>query len=207
MSLLQNLVVGAIQNSLGQNNQTQQNNQGLGGLLGGLAGQLPGQTQNTGLGGVLGQVLGGQRQSSPTDLGGILGQVLGATQGRGSNKSALMVALLPLVLNYIQKNGGLSGVLNKAQALGLGGEAASWVGTGSNQMLGADKIQQLFDNQDIEQVCQSTGASRDSVCQGLAELLPNVVNELTPRGDLADEPVANREISDILAQFGGKFRR
>lgn len=199
MSLLQNLVVGAIQNSLNQNSQP--SNQGLGGLLGGLAGQLPGQTQNAGLGGVLGQVLGGQRQNSPADLGGILGQVLGTTQGRGNNKSALMVALLPLVLGYIQKNGGLSGMLGKMQALGLSGEAQSWVAKGGNRALGADKVQHLFDNQDIEQVCQATGASRDSVCQGLAELLPNVVNELTPKGDLTDEPVANSEIGDILAHF------
>ena len=92
MSLLQNIVVGALKNSLGADNnsrQNPQNQQGLGDLLGGLMGnQSPQSQQGLGgllgsltnskggndLGGLLGQVLGGQTRSNPADLGSILGQ-------------------------------------------------------------------------------------------------------------------------------------
>ncbi len=220
MSLLQNIVVGALKNSLGADNnsrQNPQNQQGLGDLLGGLMGnQSPQSQQGLGgllgsltnskggndLGGLLGQVLGGQTRSNPADLGSILGQVLGGqSRGGGFNKQALLLALLPVVLSTIQKNGGLSGILSKLQSLGLTNQASSWVGTGSNNRLDGQDVQRLFDNEDIEQVCQQTGANRGEVCQGLADLLPSVVNELTPQGNLDSEHEANNEISDILANF------
>lgn len=220
MSLLQNIVVGALKNSLGADNnsrQNPQNQQGLGDLLGGLMGnQSPQSQQGLGgllgsltnskggndLGGLLGQVLGGQTRSNPADLGSILGQVLGGqSRGGGFNKQALLLALLPVVLSTIQKNGGLSGILSKLQSLGLANKASSWVSSGSNSPLDNDEVERLFDKDDIDQVCQKTGANCGEVYQGLADLLPSVVSELTPKGNLDTEREANNEISDILANF------
>lgn len=218
-------------NDHGRNNQAQQG--GLGDLLGGLTGQsqsnaglggMLGQVvasqmggnsrsnQAGGLGGLLGGLLGGQsqRQASPTDLGSILGGVLGSqsaqsrTQG-GFNKSTLLLALLPIVLGYIQSNGGLSGVLAKFQGNGLGNKAQSWVGIDTdNDGLDAQDILGLLGQDKVNEVCQQTGASQTEVCQGIAELLPQVVNDLTPHGDIeADENEANQEISQILKQLQG----
>lgn len=227
MSLLQNIVTQALKNSLGdtqKSNQAQQNQStqgGLGDLLGGLLGNQQGSQSSslsglgdllgslagskaTGnqLGGLLGQVLGGQTRNSPADLGSILGQVLGGqSRGGGFNKQALLLALLPVVLSTIQKNGGLSGILTKLQSLGLANKASSWVSSGSNSPLDNDEVERLFDKDDIEQVCQKTGANCGEVYQGLADLLPSVVSELTPKGNLDTEGEANNEISDILANF------
>lgn len=206
---------------------------GLGGILGQILGgaqqggysgrgQMPNQG---GLGAILGQMLGGQspRNTRPADLGSVLGSVLGGgaagglggmlgggmrngQRGSGLNKSALLVALLPFVLNYIQQNGGLSGVLAKFNQSGLGQKAQAWVSAGhdSATMTGSE-VQPLFDACEIDDLAQQTGATPDEVRDGLAELLPNVVSELTPSSDLAaDEPIANAEISEILAQFGSK---
>lgn len=172
---------------------------GLGDLLGSLAGSKATGNQ---LGGLLGQVLGGQTRNSPADLGSILGQVLGGqSRGGGFNKQTLLLALLPVVLSTIQKNGGLSGILTKLQSLGLANKASSWVSSGSNSPLDNDEVERLFDKDDIEQVCQKTGANCGEVYQGLADLLPSVVSELTPKGNLDTEREANNEISDILANF------
>lgn len=195
--------------------QSQQSQGGLGGLLGSVvASQLGGgQSQaNSGLGGVLGSLLGGQmggqKQSVPAgDLGGLLGQVvssqLGNRSGGGLNKNTLLLALIPVVLAFIQKNGGLSGVLNKFNGAGLDNKAQSWVALDQdNDGLDAGDVMRLFDNDDINNVCQQTGASQGEVCQGIAELLPQVMNDLTPNGSVgADETVANNEISELLAAF------
>lgn len=229
MSLLQSIVTQVIQNAVnGQNQQNQQhqnpsqnNAGGLGGLLGGLAGQ------SGGLGGVLGSVLGStssQSQSSASsplesvlggllggqsknvggaDLGNVLSSVLGGSRsGSGFNKSALLVALLPVVLGYIQKNGGLSGVLAKFNQNGLSNQAQSWVSMDKdNDGLDAGDVARLFGNEEINQVCQKTGASEQEVCQGIAELLPQVMSNLTPTGDLQSEQEANAEIDQILQQL------
>lgn len=123
-------------------------------------------------------------------------------QSGGFNKSTLLLALLPVVLAYIQKNGGLSGVLSKFSNNGMGNKAQSWVSIDTdNDGIDAGDIQRLFGEQEIQAACAQTGASESEVCQGIAELLPKVVNDLTPQGDLSTEQQANDEIAQILAQM------
>ena len=215
MSLLQNIVGQVLKNAI-QTQPTQQpnaNQSGLGGLLGGLANSM-GQSQQSssanqaGLGGLLGN---SRQNTSAGDLGSVLGSVLGhgglargglPQQSGGFNKSTLLLALLPVVLAYIQKNGGLSGVLGKFSNNGMGNKAQSWVNIDTdNDGIDAGDIQRLFGEQEIQAACAQTGASESEVCQGIAELLPKVVNDLTPQGDLSTEQEANDEIAQILAQM------
>lgn len=199
------LLGSVVASQLGGNQNQSQG--GLGGLLGSVvASQLGGgQSQSQGgLGGMLGGLLGGQ-QKQP-DLGSILGQVVsGQLSGNkgGFDKNTLLIALIPVVLGFIQKNGGLSGVLAKFNGNGLGNQAQSWVALDKdNDGLDAGDVLGLFGQSEINQVCQQTGASEGDVCQGIADILPEVMNSLTPTGNVAaDEQVANNEISQILAQF------
>lgn len=200
---------------LGSSPQRQADNGfGLDDIIGGVLGQNNNNTfgnntfGNNALGGLLGSVLGGQsKQSIPAgDLGSVLGGLLagglGKSAGRGFNKNTLLLALLPLVLGYIQKNGGLSGVLAKFNQLGLQNKAQSFVNIGDNDGLDEDEIEQLLGRDEIAQMSEQTGASESDVRTGLATLLPQLMNDLTPRGNLDDdENDANNEISDILQQF------
>lgn len=215
MSLLQNIVGQVLKNAI-QTQPTQQpnaNQSGLGGLLGGLANsmgrsQQPSSPNQAGLGGLLGN---SRQNTSAGDLGSVLGSVLGQggmargglpQQSGGFNKSTLLLALLPVVLAYIQKNGGLSGVLSKFSNNGMGNKAQSWVNIDTdNDGIDAGDIQRLFGEQEIQAACAQTGASESEVCQGIAELLPKVINDLTPQGDLSTEQQANDEIAQILAQM------
>lgn len=224
MSLLQNIIVQVAQNALTGNQPkpsqdlggllgglTGQSNNALGGLLGQVvASQITGNQAQSGLGGLLGSMLGNQpqKQANPADLGNILGQVLGSQTKKGEfNKSTLLLALLPIVLGYIQSNGGLSGVLTKFQGNGLDKKAQSWVNIDvDNDGIDAGDIVRLFGQDTINQACEQTGASQNDVCQGIAELLPQVMNDLTPHGNVTtDESQANQEIAEILAQFQKAF--
>lgn len=223
MSLLNSIVTQVVTSAISGGQSQQQG--GLGGALGGLLG---GQGNNSALGGVLGSIvagqLGGQNQANaglggllggtqqkPTDLGSVLGSVLGSQkQAGGLNKSALLLALLPIVLGYIQKNGGLSATIAKITGsdVGLSNKAQSWISSidQDNDGIDADDVMRMFGQDEIDRACQQTGASQDDVCQGIAELLPKVVNDLTPHGDVqADEQVANDEINQILAGFQKAF--
>lgn len=228
--IVKQVVTQTLQNATKSDSQNSQNQSSLGGLLGSLAGALgqsasnpQGANQNhqasaansSDLGGLLGSVLGGvlgnnqqgnNRQNAPaqtqTDLGSILGGVLGAQKSGGLDKGALLVALLPVVLAFIQKNGGLSGVLNKFNGAGLGAKAQSWVDIDKdNDGIDAVDVARLFGDDEIGKLSAQTGASETQVCQGIAELLPEVVNELTPQGDLQHEAQANDEIDQLLAQI------
>lgn len=169
-----------------------------------------------GLDDILGSVLGGGRSNTSMGgmgtgaLGSILGGVLGAGQRRSSGgfggKGMLVAALMPLVLSWIQRNGGLSGALGKLQNMGFGQQAQSWMSAQEmNDNVDPNEIDKIFDRNEIIEVAQTVGADETEVRQGLAELLPEVVNQLTPHGDLATEHEANQEIEQILGQLSGKL--
>ena len=230
-SLVTQVAQNAIQSKMG--GQSQADMGGLGNIFGNVLGggmQQP-QMQSNGFG--LDDIIGmAMNQNQGMSQGGVLGQVLGSVLGGGmggglgsgmgnnvgmnqfpqsqsgfGGKGMLMAALLPIALMFIQRNGGLSGAFNKIQNMGFGHQANSWMSADqSNQPLDANDINQLFDNDELAQVAAQTGVDQSEVRQGMAELLPQLFDSLTPNGDTQTESQANNEISDILAQLGNANR-
>ena len=223
MSLLGNLITQVARQAMDSqdskrspaNQQTQSRSTGgLGDILGSVLGGNTSAQTNTraqdngfGLDDIIGGMLGG-KTSGAGGLGSVLGGGQSANRGAqaGGSKAMLVAALMPIALNWIQRNGGLSGALNKIQDMGFGNQAQSWMSTQQqNENLDPNQINKLFDQQEIDQVCQQTGADETEVRQGLAELLPEIVNQLTPSGDLAKEQEANSEINEILSQISASL--
>ena len=165
------------------------------------------------LGSVLKSQMGGSNAGGAGGLGSILGSVLGggntggtARSGMGGGKGMLVAALMPIVLSWIQRNGGLSGALSKIQGMGNSNQVQSWMSTDQeNENLDPNEIDRLFDSQEIQQVAQQTGADESEVRQGISELLPEVFNQLTPTGGLDKEQEANNEINEILSQISANL--
>ena len=180
---------------------------------------LGGQQQSqSGLGGILSSVLGGlgggQQQQSQGGLGGVLGSVLGgltggqqqAPQGQASgfNASSLLVAVVPLVLAWIQQNGGLQGALAKLQGAGLGGQVQSWVDPSKgNGTVDVSQIQSLFGGQQVEQVAQQANVPTNEVYGAISTVLPQIIDSLTPQGDATDHNEANGDIQNVLNMVSG----
>lgn len=161
------------------------------------------------LGGLTGDSQRGGMSSGAGGLGDILGSVLGGGQANKSGfggKGMLVAALLPMVLSWIQRNGGLSGALSKITSLGHEQQARSWMSNNElNDNLDPNEINRLFDENEIQQVAAQTGANDSEVRQGLAELLPEVMNQLTPNGNLENENEANQEIEQIISQLSSRL--
>ncbi len=168
-----------------------------------------------GLGGVLGSVLGGlggQQQQSQGGLGGVLGSVLGgltggqqqAPQAGGFNASSLLIAVVPLVLGWIQQNGGLQGALAKLQGAGLGGQVQSWVDPSQgNGAVNVEQIQSLFGGQQVEQVAQQANVPTNEVYGAISTVLPQIIDSLTPQGDATDPTEANGDIQNVMNLVSG----
>ena len=160
------------------------------------------------IGGLTGSKQRGGMSSGTGGLGDILGSVLGGQTTRGGfgGKGMLIAALMPMVLSWIKRNGGLSGALSKITGMGYEKQARSWLSTNElNDNLDPNDINQLFDDSEIQQVAAYTGANEIEVRQGLAELLPEVMNQLTPNGNLDNEPEANEEIDQIISQLSSRL--
>ena len=133
---------------------------------------------------ILGGLLGG---SGGGDLGSILGQLGGgrSTQGGGGLNPTLLMTLLPLVLGLL-KGGGLEKILGGMRAKGLGAQADSWVGTGENQPVTGGQMREVAGDE-VARVAQQAGVSEDEAAEGMAQLLPGLVDSASPEGELAPQ--------------------
>jgi uncharacterized protein YidB (DUF937 family) len=117
-------------------------------------------------------------------LDGVLGNVVGSMLGGGQAQAGGGNAMLQLVMNLLQQQGGLSGLVGMLTKSGLGQQAASWVGTGANLPVSPEQITQVLGQGTIGDLAAKMGMNADDVSGGLAQYLPEVVNQLTPDGQL-----------------------
>ncbi|MEB6665780.1 YidB family protein [Acinetobacter vivianii] len=205
MTNLTNIVEILAKQALGGGQQQSGQAGGLGGILGSVLGQLGGQQQNTqnqqgGLGGILGSVLG--------QLGGGAGSTQSNATG-GNTAQTLLIAVLPLVLAWIQKQGGLQGALDKLKNAGLSNQVQSWVDPQqpNAEDVPAQNIQSLFDAQDVEQVAQQTQAPKQAIYGAIASVLPQVIDSLTPQGSSTNPQEANQDIQQVLNLVSGFLKK
>jgi uncharacterized protein YidB (DUF937 family) len=95
---------------------------------------------------------------------------------------------LDIIGGLIQKSGGIGGLVSTLQQAGLGGVVDSWVGNGANQPVDGQSLGQALAGtpagQHVEEVAQKLGVDPSQVLGQLAQHLPNVVNHLTPDGQV-----------------------
>lgn len=82
--------------------------------------------------------------------------------------------------------GGLSGLVQIFHEKGLGCIVNSWVSTGQNFPISAEQIRGVLGNEQVQQFATKVGISPDLATSKIAELLPVVVDKLTPDGKVPE---------------------
>lgn len=131
------------------------------------------------IGNVLGSELGDYQRQDP--LGSIFGGLAGHNQAQSGN-----LLLLQLALSLLQKNGGLEGVLSRFRQNGLGQQADSWVSTGQNMNVSTNELQQVFGSSTFRDLASQLGMPDEQVGSTMAQVLPELINRLTPQGNVPD---------------------
>jgi len=107
---------------------------------------------------------------------GMMGSQAGADTG-------LMSHAMDLVNN--PETGGLQGLVQQFHAKGMGDVVNSWIGTGGNHPITASQIQQVLGQERINAIASKFGMSADDASAKMAQLLPTIVDKLTPGGTVA----------------------
>lgn len=81
--------------------------------------------------------------------------------------------------------GGMSGLVQKFHANGLGEIVNSWIGPGGNHPITAEQIEKVLGQDRIGAIASKFGMSADDASGKLASLLPTIVDKLTPGGQTA----------------------
>jgi len=130
----------------------------------------------------------------------LAGQFLGGNQGGGDTKGQLLNAVIGMIQN---QPGGLQGLLGKFQESGMGEQVASWVGRGENLPIGADQLQQALGSEQVEAIAQQAGIPAEHASGGLAALLPDIVNHLTPEGQMPQGNDLQQGLGGLLGKLLG----
>ena len=99
-----------------------------------------------------------------------------------SSSSNPMVSTIMQMIN--NQPGGLSGVVQQFHDKGLGSLVSSWVGTGQNLPISADQLQHVLGSEQVKELAAKAGVSPDVASSHLAELLPMLIDRLTPNGQV-----------------------
>jgi uncharacterized protein YidB (DUF937 family) len=114
--------------------------------------------------------------------------------------SGVLVALLPVVLSMLASRrgaagslgagaggpGGLGDLLDQFRQKGYAEHADSWVGKGANRPVSPDVIAEVLGRDRLAQIASEAGVSEEEASAGLSEVLPEVVDRVTPEGRVPD---------------------
>ena len=113
-------------------------------------------------------------------LGDLLSSGLGGLLASGAAGSVL--------------SGGLNELLKQFQQSGQGDVAKSWVGTGPNKSISPNDLAKTLGSDQLDTLMTQTGMSRDELIAGLSQVLPEVVDKLTPQGRVPTEQELSRSL-------------
>ena len=157
---------------------------------------------------VLGAVTGGQQAQagSGSGMGGLLGGMggMGGLLGMVASNPQLMQAVTGMLGND-GAHGGLGGLVGKFEQAGLGGMVSSWIGNGENHPVSGEQITNVLGSDAIAGVAAKMGVSPDDAAGQLSNLLPGLINHLTPNGQAPAGGLGNS--ADLMGMLGGLLQK
>lgn len=108
------------------------------------------------------------------------------------------------VLNMIGggQGGGLAKLAQSFEGRGLGNVVQSWISTGNNLPVSADQIASVLGNPRIAQLAAKFGLAPEDVAAHLSQLLPKIVDSLTPKGSIPDSDALQEGLSLLRRHLG-----
>ena len=139
-------------------------------------------------------------------LDSVLGSAMGAMSGGGQGGAGggdMLMRVLGGLLNPSGGAGGLAGLVQQLQQGGLGDAVQSWVGHGQNLPVSPEQLHAALGGDQVSAMAQEAGVPQDDLMAQLSQMLPGVVDKLTPNGELPAGGTGN--IGDMLGGLIGGF--
>ncbi len=139
----------------------------------------------------------------------LLSTLTGALEGAANSQNAPAggpagAVVVSQIISLIQSHpGGLGGLLQSFQQGGLGHLFQSWVATGQNLPVTPDQLRNTLGADWISRITQATGLPQNQVESNLSALLPQIIDHLTPNGQMPQ----GQDLGSALGQIAQRFLR
>ena len=104
------------------------------------------------------------------------------------------------LLGSLLQGNGLQDIVGKLQQGGLGEQVGSWISTGQNLPVSADQLSQVLGNEQVQNIASKLGIDASAASGQLAQYLPQVIDALTPNGQL---PEGGADAGGLMGMLGG----
>jgi uncharacterized protein YidB (DUF937 family) len=122
-------------------------------------------------------------------------------QALGSGSNSLASGLLQMIQN---QPGGLQGLVQSFHDKGLGGLVSSWISSGPNPPISGDQVHQVLGSDQVKALAAKAGISPEVAGTAIAQILPGLVDKLTPNGSVPDHSNILEMASSMLKSLGTK---
>lgn len=123
---------------------------------------------------------------------GILDEVTAKLGGQNGQEGGIAS-----LQKLITSSGGLQGMTSKLTNSGLGHQVQSWIGTGENQPVSGQQVQQAMDPNDVHQMAKNAGMSDQEACDQVAKAMPEMVNHATPEGQIPQQDPFSKGLDSV----------
>ena len=138
-------------------------------------------------------------------VGGMLGGQAGQG-GAGGGQADLLKMILGMLANGGQvggqgggQGGGLASLVEQFQAAGLGEQVNSWISSGQNLPVSPEQLQGALGSDQMSQMAERMGLSTGDLSAQMSQMLPQVVDQLTPAGQMPEGGLGN--LGDLLGSL------
>ena len=140
-------------------------------------------------------------------LDSVIGALGGGGQAGGGGQSALLNIVMGMLANRsggqqggVDMGGGLGDLMAKFQQGGMGDVMSSWIGSGQNMPISGDQLSNVLGPDMLDKIASQLGISHGEAAGQLSQALPQVVDKLTPNGQVPEGGLG--DIGAILGRFG-----
>jgi uncharacterized protein YidB (DUF937 family) len=139
-------------------------------------------------------------------MSGFFGQILQGVFGSGQQGQASVISTIVQQVLSVREGDkeGIPAVIAKFQNAGLDKYVQSWVGTGANAPISPEQVGSVFSLQQVMAWAQQLGVTPETLQNLLAQGLPQVIDHLTPQGQMPDQPPQATDLASLVGRlFGG----
>jgi len=141
---------------------------------------------------------------------GLLDSLLSGLAGTNNANASGSTSASPLLQIALQllagassgggSSGGLNAMIEQFQRAGMGPQMNSWISSGQNMPISPEQLSQVFGRGQLQQMAAGSGMDVGEVSGGLASMLPQLIDHVTPNGHVPDSGIdgALAEISRMM---------
>lgn len=112
--------------------------------------------------------------------------------------------LMSSIMGLLGGQGGLQNLISQFGAKGLGDVIGSWVSTGKNLPVSPDQIKGVLGDDTVKNIASKLGIDSNALTSQLSNLLPEVVDKLTPDGKVPEGDLMSKGMDMLGGLFGKK---